>query len=50
MLRESLLKTTDNLKVEATSYCLTIKVFKDIVDNQENLELYKDVDTKMLQL
>jgi len=32
MLRESLLKTTDNLKVEATSYCLTIKVFKDIVD------------------
>ena len=33
MLRESLLKTTENLKVEATSYCLTIKVFKAIVDN-----------------
>ena len=33
MLRKSLLKTTENLKVEPSSYCLTIKPFKDIVDN-----------------
>lgn len=41
MLREGLLKTTDNLKVEPTAYCLTVKQFKDIVDNFDRKEAIK---------
>tara|TARA_R110002020_G_scaffold176636_1_gene368971 strand:+ start:3920 stop:4438 length:519 start_codon:yes stop_codon:yes gene_type:complete len=41
MLRESLLKTTDNLKIEPTPYCLTVKAFKDIVDNFDSEEAVK---------
>jgi replicative superfamily II helicase len=41
MLRKSLLQTKDNLKVEPTAYCLTVKQFKDIVDNFDQEEAVK---------
>tara|TARA_R110001606_G_scaffold151517_2_gene291999 strand:+ start:1851 stop:2366 length:516 start_codon:yes stop_codon:yes gene_type:complete len=41
MLRESLLKTTDNLKIEPSTYCLTVKAFKNIVDNFNSEETIK---------
>jgi hypothetical protein len=41
MLRESLLQTKDNLKVEPTAYCLTVKEYKAIVDNFTQEEAVK---------